>query len=292
VSNVTGEHEPQHPLAEVFGYPIANNSPEARRARIQRTCRFHNKVPWCTKVSRTSPLGVCSVFEDGHPVITCPIRFRENWVILDHASRFFFSEASDWTSFAEVRLRDAEGNSAGNIDFVLVAFEAGLIRDFGALEIQSVYISGNISEPFQAYMQDPEQGATFSWTERAKYPRPDYLSSSRKRLAPQLITKGGILNSWGKKMAVAIDEAFFATLPTLPQVDVADAEIAWLVYDLCPNQSGSQYLLQLERIIYTKFEASLTRLTALKAGPMAEFVGRLQVRLADQLNSVDSDQDR
>jgi len=36
------------------------------------------------------------------------------------------------------------------------------------------------------------------------YPRPDYLSSSRKRLAPQLIFKGGIINAWGKKTAVAL----------------------------------------------------------------------------------------
>ena len=108
-------------------------------------------------------------------------------------------------------------------------------------------------------------------------------------MAPQLITKGGILNSWGKKMAVAIDEAFLATLPNLPEVDAAEAEIAWMVYDLCPAKNGRQYLLQRERIVYTRFEASLTRLTALRAGPMEEFVGRLQTKLADQLKGVDSD---
>ena len=43
------------------------------------------------------------------------------------------------------------------------------------------------------------------WTSQPNYPRPDFLSSSRKRLAPQLMFKGGILNYWEKKMAVALD---------------------------------------------------------------------------------------
>ena len=42
---------------------------------------------------------------------------------------------------------------------------------------------------------------------RKKVPRPDYLSSSRKRLAPQLIFKGGILKTWGRKQAVAVHSA-------------------------------------------------------------------------------------
>ena len=41
-----------------------------------------------------------------------------------------------------------------------------------------------------------------NWKDQPNYPRPDYLSSSRKRLAPQLIFKGGIFNTWKKKTAL------------------------------------------------------------------------------------------
>jgi len=64
------------------------------------------------------------------------------------------------------------------------------------------------------------------------YPKPDYLSSSRKRLAPQLIFKGGILHQWQKKMAVVVHRGFFDELPELETVNEEQAEIAWFVYDL------------------------------------------------------------
>jgi hypothetical protein len=138
-----------------------------------------------------------------------------------------------WTSLTEVRLNDATGKPAGSIDVVLVAYDdAGKVVDFGTLEIQAVYISGNVREPFEYYMEDPASRASMDWSNKANYPRPDYLSSSRKRLVPQLVYKGGILHSWNKKIAVALNRTFFATLPTLKQVPKDQADIAWLVYDL------------------------------------------------------------
>lgn len=115
---------------------------------------------------------------------------------------------------------------------VLVALDDNdEIVDFGALEVQAVYVSGNVKKPFKHYMSDPTAHADMEWPALG-YPKPDYLSSSRKRLAPQLIFKGGILNNWGKKMAVAVHTPFFEQLPTLPEVAPTNAEIAWLTYDL------------------------------------------------------------
>ncbi|MEO6252149.1 MAG: NotI family restriction endonuclease [Ferruginibacter sp.] len=59
------------------------------------------------------------------------------------------------------------------------------------------YISGNLTGPFTAYLENPTPD--FSWTQAFKYPKPDHLSSSRKRLIPQLIAKGSILKQWNKK---------------------------------------------------------------------------------------------
>ncbi len=120
--------------------------------------------------------------------ITCPIRFRQDWLIADDAAAFFFPLGVTWTSLTEVRLNDRHDQSAGNIDVVLVAYDdRGLITDFGTLEVQAVYISGNIRRAFEYYMTDPAGRHDMDWTKERNYPRPDYLSSSRKRLAPQLI---------------------------------------------------------------------------------------------------------
>lgn len=76
-------------------------------------------------------------------------------------------------------------------------------------------------------MGDPQSRASMDWSSEPNYPRPDYLSSSRKRLVPQLLHKGGILHSW--KIAVALNKSFFATLPTLKPVPKDKADIAWLI---------------------------------------------------------------
>ena len=146
---------PGHPLAEVFGFPIINMSPAATRHREKRLCPYNNRVPNCTKDRAKDPLGVCSVYEHGKVVITCPVRFRQDWLVAEDAASFFFGTAANWTSLSEVRLNDKHGQSAGNIDVVLVAYDdAGRITGFGALEIQAVYISGNVRRPFEQYMQN------------------------------------------------------------------------------------------------------------------------------------------
>lgn len=276
---------PKQPLAEVFGFPIDNQAKDASRYRNNKLCPFNNRIPNCTKDKANSPLGVCSILHDGLPVITCPVRFREEWLIAEDAANFFFPAGAMWTSLTEVRLKDAEGSSAGNIDVVLVSYDfQGRLTDFGALEVQAVYISGNVRNPFEFYMEDPPSNATMDWSGQKNYPGPDYLSSSRKRLAPQLLFKGGILNAWKKRSAVALDRGFFETLPKLVEVTPAKAEMAWLVYDLILNQSTNRYELTRLKTVYTKFNDSLQQITVSKPGKVADFVTVLQEKLAEKLD--------
>lgn len=180
-----------------------------------------------------NPLGVCSIYYCDNPVITCPIRFREEWIIADDAASFFFGEGTSWSSLTEVRVNDANDKTAGNIDIVLVAYDNdGKVYDFGALEIQAVYISGNVREPFEYYMKDPRSNSSMNWLDEPNYPRPDFLSSSRKRLVPQLLFKSGILHTWNKKTAVALSKSFFDTLPPMKSISKEEADIAWIIYDL------------------------------------------------------------
>src|SRR4030067_1660182 len=158
------------PLAEVFGHLTTDLTEKADRYRSHRLCPFNNKVPNCTKDKAKDPLGVCSIYHEGQPVIPCPIRFREDWIITDHAASFFFRKGTTWSSLTEVRLNDSNGKSAGNIDVVLVAYDGdGKVYDFGALEIQAVYISGNVREPFAYFMKDPKARASMACSKVASF---------------------------------------------------------------------------------------------------------------------------
>lgn len=280
--------EPVQPLAEVFGHLLTDHSAKADRYRSRRLCPFNNKVPNCTKDKAKNPLGVCSVLHERSTVITCPIRFREDWLIADDAASFFFDDGTQWSSLTEVRLNDMHGKSAGNIDVVLVAYDVnGKVFDFGALEVQAVYISGNVRDPFEYYMKSPKTHAQMDWSTQPNYPRPDYLSSSRKRLAPQLLFKGGILHSWQKKTAVALNKSFFETLPPLAKVSKSKAEIAWLIYDLKITKEGGQERLKLTKIdeVFTQFEPALMSITTPAPGKIDDFVKLLQEKLDEQIET-------
>lgn len=280
---------PKHPLAEVFGFPIDHFSAQVERYRKRRLCPYNNKSPNCTKDKAENPLGVCSVFEQDHAVITCPIRFRQRWRIADDAAEFFFSPGAQWTALTEIRLNDRYGRSAGNIDVVLVAYDdAGHITDFGALEVQAVYISGNVRTAFERYIANPQANAAMDWSKQRFYPRPDYVSSSRKRLAPQLLFKGDILHSWGKKQAVAVDRHFFATLPHMDEAPREEAELAWLVYDLQRDSQANRYIQTLERTVYTRFKPALDRITVADPGDIDEFIEHIQTRLNEKLDGDDT----
>lgn len=272
-----------NPLGEVFGFPISNEEHSATRYRSQNLCPFNNKVPNCTKDKAEFPLGVCSILHGTKTVITCPIRFREDWLIVENAAKFAFDSKFKWTSLGEVKLNDMNGLSAGNIDYVLVAYnEEGRILDFTSLEVQGVYISGNLRNPFNSYMKNPSPD--FSWRSGYNYPKPDYLSSSRKRLIPQMVYKGGIFHSWKKKQSVALQKSFFDTLPDLPVVREEDAEIAWFLYDLIPDNITNTFKLTLVDIVYTDFKNALSLVTTPNPGNVNDFISILQDRLDEHLD--------
>ncbi|MBI1762692.1 MAG: hypothetical protein HYR56_14755 [Acidobacteria bacterium] len=234
----------KHPLAEVFGFPASNNSPEALRHRKKRL--------YCTKDKANDPLGVCSVFDGEAIAITCPVRIREDWLIADEAAAFFFPPDVQWTSLVEVQINDRHGKPAGNIDVVLMAYdERGRITDFGSLEIQAVHISGNVRAPVEHFLQGLDAEAVMDW---ANYPCPDYQLSLRKQLAWRLGFKGGIFHAWGKKQAVALHRSFYESLPPLPLVDREQADLAWLIYDLRLDAAKDRYKLCKAGTVYTKFE--------------------------------------
>jgi hypothetical protein len=278
------------PLSEVFGFPINNESARAKRYRENKLCPFNNIVSNCTKNSIEFPLGVCSLNHKEKPVIICPIRFREDWSIISDAAGFIFNKKATWTHVGEVRLKDKHGKSAGNIDYVLVSYDdTGRVVEFGSLEVQAVYISGNLTGPFTAYLEEPSPA--FTWAQAFKFPKPDYLSSSRKRLIPQIIAKGSILKQWNKKQVVALQTSFYKTLPVLPEFDKAESDFAFFLYDLAPTKSRTLEL-KLHRVVYTKFAKALEQIAKFEAGSIKEFTELLQKKLdAKRTGKTDSNEE-
>jgi hypothetical protein len=272
----------KNPLCEVFGFPVENMTEKAHNHRRNRLCPFHNPTGAnCTKTSVADPLGTCSIYDAGKPVITCPVRFRDEHALLTDATDFFFPE-SRFVSISEARLIDGDGKSAGNIDIVLASLsDEGKVKDYGAIEIQAVYISGNVRSAFRHYMADPEANQKMDWPAHL-YPRPDYLSSSRKRLVPQLMFKGKILKAWGKKMAVVVQEAFFNQLPDLQETDKSRADMAWLIYDLVPDAASQTFKLQRKAVKYTLFESAINRISVPHVGEEQRFLRYLQHRIDER----------
>jgi len=218
-------------------------------------------------------------------VITCPVRFRERWIIAEDAADFFFEGGTLWTSVSEINLTDKMGKTAGHIDLVLVAYdERGHVSDFGTIEVQAVYISGNIRAPFEYYMGGPKRRKNLNWQGKTNYPKPDYLSSSRKRLIPQVLYKGGILKAWGKKQAVVLQKRFFETLPKMPSVNPESADIAWLLYELKEKPQENRYELVQKEVVYTEFGSALDRIIRPEPGNVKDFVTVLQEKLDEQLD--------
>ncbi|MDT7781077.1 MAG: hypothetical protein QOC99_3589 [Acidobacteriota bacterium] len=270
--------EPKNPLTEVFGFPISNKSARALHYQENRLCPFNNIVPSCTKVSEVDPLGVCSLFDrDGNPTVVCPTRFKEDFLITAKAARFFFRPHTKWVAMPEIRLKDSRGKAAGNVDIMLVAHDDGFVTDFGALEIQAVYISGNVRRPFRAYTEDLTQ-TTLNWAGAKEYPRPDYLSSSRKRFVSSLIYKGSIFRKWEKKMAVVIDRNFFDSLPKFREVHAEDADLAWLIYELRHDEAQNTFFLDRHHTFYTRFDSIYKSVLSRRLFDQKDLIKQLEVK--------------
>lgn len=268
------------PLCEVFGFPVNSLIDPAVYSRAGKLCPYHNVVPECTKDKKANPLGVCSMWDNGLPVILCPIRFTQNYQVIQDTAPFLLAKNKQYSFVSETPLRDAGGNPAGKIDFVLVEHDNDQVIDFGGLEVQAVYITGNIRNPFAYYIQNPNERYNMDWTE--DYPGPDWLSSI-KRLLRQLTQKGIILNTWGKRLAVACQTQFYDNiwlLKDIPLTTAQEGEMGWFTYKLVINPQTQLFELKLEHTYYMKFKDAIQRFSTLEAGDIQEFIDVIKKKLA------------
>ncbi|PSQ79005.1 MAG: hypothetical protein BRD37_01535 [Bacteroidetes bacterium QH_8_67_23] len=246
----------------------------------------------------------------GPLVAHCPHRFKEGgklrqWIgqrILKDEEPAFVKEVPFlerdrhpqpdvlWERGTDESNADAEGESdddVGRIDGILVstslsenaevpddpyAFRLAVeMEDWCALEIQSVYFSGDkMSVEYDPFAEVTPPGAPFPSGKR----RPDFRSSSAKRLLPQLQTKIPSLRRWGKKMAVAVDEAFFYEMAPMEEVPhLSNCDIVWVV--LGYEEEGGQISLRKRSMYFTTLEDAVEGLTAGKPVSQEQFEARV-----------------
>ena len=205
-------------IAEWFGEPFDLMPPERRRTLAAHAlqeakspappCPF-NSTQACSKKG-----GVCSIRQyadhpasfdrigkpTGTPAITCPKRFEQDAMIARWLAEIAGLGEIYLAREVSFMTNPKTGKSAGRIDLV-VASNAQASQWY-ALEIQAVYFSGpSMSTEFQTLLTDNGTLPPAPTDNR----RPDWRSSSAKRLMPQLETKVPTLRQWGKKVAVAVD---------------------------------------------------------------------------------------
>lgn len=210
---------------------------------------------------------------------TCPHRFEQSnliykWVgeiILGVPSPIVLSEMK---FLARPNELDEKDKAVGKIDNVLVTCQQGKINNWCALEKQAVYFQGRAMSREWETIEESNLGIPYPRLKR----KPDYRSSGPKRLMPQLQIKIPTLRRWGKKMAVVIDEDFFAALGPMEEVgNVSNADICWFVvgYDL----NNGEYHLAPRRVVLTTLEKAVEGLTAGLPVDLAQFEDQIRNKL-------------
>ncbi len=166
----------------------------------------------------------------------------------------------------------ATGRPAGRIDLV-VAQDCEASAWFG-LEIQAVYFSGRgMLSDFEMLLTD-ESDQPPAPTE---FRRPDWRSSSAKRLMPQLQIKAPTLRRWGTKLAVAVDLPFFEAIGGAtdnPSQDLNDGDIVWLVPRMSDDYQLEEYHWEV-----LSLEASNDKLLSAETVRRGEFEDSLRTKL-------------
>ena len=282
-------------IAEWYGRPLLQLSPKERRHLAAVAlgeepevpiCPFQPDMPLCRK-----PGGVCSLRRythnkagriaqaKGDPAIVCPVRFQQDSMLMH-----WFAEIVGFAPEEAMLAREvpfmhgtATGKPAGKIDIALARESNGELRWFG-LEIQAVYFSGKgMASEFLVMKRDSQPQPPFPNVVR----RPDWRSSSAKRLMPQLQVKVPTVRRWGSKLAVAVDRPFFKSIggpQDNPRRDLDDGDVIWLVPELAPDKTGGYRLRRGHWEVLT-LEETNAKLLAAAPVQRSSFESELRKRL-------------
>ena len=266
-------------ICEWYGSSLPRLTPAQRQERAavalgdapQLPCPFQANHPPCRKAG-----GVCSIQSytegplgrigpaDSPPVTVCPARFEQDHLVIRWLADIVGFPVDETLVAREIPFMHSvtTDRPAGKIDLVIGRHpEGGELRWYG-LEIQAVYFSGyGMSSQFEVLQVDD--------SELPPYPdrirRPDWRSSSAKRLMPQLQVKVPTVRRWQAKMAVAVDQQFFEAIggPSANYTqDLNDGDIIWLIPELALDAATGHFQLQRGHWEVLTLEASTDKLLA------------------------------
>lgn len=256
-------------IAEWFGNPFRQISAEFRRLLARASlgyaepppCPFQQGNPACSKKG-----GVCSIQSGNNlPVIVCPKRFDDDHLLPKWLAKIFGFSNAYLASEVPFMRSPSTGRAAGRIDLVVSGDEEA--KSWVGLEVQAVYFSGKgMQGDFELLLESTDAVPPPPTALR----RPDWRSSSAKRLMPQLQVKVPTLRRWGTKLAVAVDLPFFEAIggpSEAPSQDVNDGSIVWLVpritadyrleayhWEVLSLEDSSKRLLSAETVKRQEFE--------------------------------------
>jgi hypothetical protein len=216
---------------------------------------------------------------------TCPHRFKESgevykWigeVILGTVEvvpigQIAFLKPVPQMAAAEDRPHGEK--EVGRIDNILVVPKTDPLK-WCAVEIQAVYFSGTeMKADFTLIQSHLTQDVPFPAGRR----HPDYRSSGPKRLLPQLLIKVPTLSTWGKKLAVVVDEAFFGALGQMkPQDDLSNAQVIWFVVSFTEMKGIPK--LSRSQVFMTRLDDARDGLVAAKPVTSAQFEQKILAKI-------------
>ena len=282
-------------IGEWYGNPMvdltASNRQRLARAALgdeaPPSCPFQEGAPPCRKAG-----GVCSLqqYEAGQggriespenpPVIVCPARFEQNGLIIRWLAEIVGLPPEETMIAREIPFMQSTSTErpAGKIDLVIGRVGSGELHWY-ALEIQAVYFSGpGMSSQFELLRTDSEPLPPYP--DRVR--RPDWRSSSAKRLMPQLQVKAPTVRRWQTKIAVAVDSPFFEAIggpSTNASQDVNDGDVIWPVPELTRDDPAGSYRLVRGHWEVLTLEASTEKLLAARTISRDAFEAVLREKL-------------
>ena len=217
----------------------------------------------------------------GPPVIMCPSRFEQENTIVRWLADIVGFGHDDVQIAREVPFMKSSATSraAGKIDLVVAKEKNGGIAFFG-LEIQAVYFSGHkMALEFERLRPSDDPALPFPVEKR----RPDFRSSSAKRLMPQLQVKVPTLRRWGAKLAVCVDRPFFDAIggPSEPaERDLNAGDVIWMAPELREDAAG-RFVLRRGHWEVLTLEDSGKKLLAARTIKREEFERTLRGKLTE-----------
>lgn len=237
----------QFPIAEVFGFPHDNDSEEARRCQEDYLCPFVGAR--CIKGGHgvPVPLGTCTVHSRYGPVITCPSRFYgDNHQILNRVAAYLLGDTAN-----RILIPEVGPTQTYNLDWITASYDDRLqLSDYHGIEVLTIDITGSVRPYFEAYLagkhwEDIEHRYGINW------------ANVFKRTLPQLLAKGAMLSSYGKKLAVVVQDQLILYLDRTGRLKVEEesnsslVNLVFFVHELHYSADENIYRLELAQVIPT-----------------------------------------